>query len=59
MLKICDIMKHRYGDVVVLGKHGLSAFSNTDLEDQLKSNGIETLVLGGFMTKCCVESTSL
>ena len=54
--QICDIMKPQSGDVVVLGKHGLSAFSNTDLENQLKANGIETLVLGGFMANCCMES---
>ena len=26
-------------------------------EEQLKANGIETVVLGGFLTNCCVEST--
>ena len=39
------------------GKHGLSAFHGTDLEEQLKSHGIETLALAGFMANCCVEST--
>ena len=41
----------------VIGKHGLSAFLNTDLELQLKAHGIETLALAGFMANCCVEST--
>ena len=41
----------------VIGKHGLSAFLNTDLEQQLKAYGIETLALAGFMANCCVEST--
>ena len=45
------------GDVVVQGKKGLDAFPGTDLEEQLKANGIETVVLGGFLTNCCVEST--
>merc|ERR1712070_957784 len=36
---------------------GLDAFPGTDLESQLVSNGIETLVLAGFLTNCCVEST--
>merc|ERR1719181_1494912 len=45
------------GDVVVQGKKGLDAFPGTDLEEQLKAKGIETIVLGGFLTNCCVEST--
>merc|ERR1719217_2046078 len=45
------------GDVVVQGKKGLDAFPGTDLEAQLIANGIETVVLGGFLTNCCVEST--
>ena len=50
-------MAPRPGDVVVQGKKGLDAFPGTDLELQLKANGIETVVLGGFLTNCCVEST--
>ena len=42
---------------MIIGKHGLSAFPNTDLEQQLKIYGIETLALAGFMANCCVEST--
>merc|ERR1712046_365599 len=45
------------GDVVVKGKKGLDAFPGTDLESQLVANRIETVVLGGFLTNCCVEST--
>merc|ERR1712022_68175 len=44
-------------DVVVKGKKGLDAFPGTDLEEQLKAKGIETVVLAGFLTNCCVEST--
>ena len=44
-------------DFIVKGKHGLSAFKGTDLEQQLKIIGIETLALVGFMANCCVEST--
>ena len=44
-------------DVVIRGKKGLDAFPGTDLEQQLIANGIETVVLGGFLTNCCVEST--
>lgn len=54
---ICDPMAPEPGDVVVVGKHGLSAFANTDLETELRSRGIETIALGGFMANCCVESS--
>ena len=43
--------------VMIKGKHALSAFVGTDLEEQLKTRGIETIALGGFMANCCVEST--
>jgi nicotinamidase-related amidase len=52
-----ESMKPVPGDVVVTGKKGLDAFPGTDLEAQLKARGIETVVLGGFLTNCCVEST--
>lgn len=55
--EICEKMTPQPGDVVVRGKKGLSAFPGTDLEEQLKANGIETVALGGFMANCCVEST--
>jgi len=55
--EICDALKPANGDVVVVGKKGLDAFPNTDLEAQLFAHGIETIVLGGFLTNCCVEST--
>jgi len=54
---ICDPMKPEPEDVVVVGKNGLSAFPNTNLEEQLKASNIETIALGGFMANCCVEST--
>ena len=50
-------MQPAEGDIVVKGKKGLDAFPGTDLESQLVANGIETVVLGGFLTNCCVEST--
>merc|ERR1712032_710692 len=33
------------------------AFPGSDLEKLLKEHGIETVVLCGFLTNCCVEST--
>jgi len=55
--EICDVMKPKDGDLIVKGKRGLDAFPDTDLEELLVSKGIETVVLSGFLTNCCVEST--
>lgn len=45
------------GDIVVEGKRGLDTFASTNLDFILRSRGIETLALSGFLTNCCVEST--
>ncbi len=45
------------GDIVVEGKRGLDTFASTNLDFILRSKGIDTLVLSGFLTNCCVEST--
>jgi hypothetical protein len=45
------------GDIVIEGKRGLDTFASTNLDFILRSKGITTLVLGGFLTNCCVEST--
>jgi nicotinamidase-related amidase len=45
------------GDIVLEGKRGLDAFASTNLDFILRSKGIETIALGGFLTNCCVEST--
>lgn len=55
--EFCDAMKPQEGDLVVQGKKGLDSFPGTNLEELLKSNGIETVALAGFLTNCCVEST--
>ena len=44
------------GDIVLEGKRGLDAFASTNLDFILRSKGIETVALGGFLTNCCVES---
>jgi len=45
------------GDIVLEGKRGLDAFASTNLDFILRSKGITTIALGGFLTNCCVEST--
>ncbi|PKQ22282.1 MAG: isochorismatase [Actinobacteria bacterium HGW-Actinobacteria-5] len=44
-------------DIVLEGKRGLDAFASTNLDFILRSKGIATIVLAGFLTNCCVEST--
>ena len=54
---ICDQLQPADGDIVVEGKRGLDTFASTNLDFMLRSKGIQTVVLGGFLTNCCVEST--
>jgi len=54
---IVDDLTPQGGDIVVEGKRGLDTFASTNLDFILRSKGIKTIVLGGFLTNCCVEST--
>jgi nicotinamidase-related amidase len=54
---IVDALAPQPGDIVIEGKRGLDTFASTNLDFILRSKGISTLVLGGFLTNCCVEST--
>ena len=45
------------GDIVLEGKRGLDAFASTNLDFILRSKGVQTVALAGFLTNCCVEST--
>lgn len=45
------------GDIEI-EKRLYSCFFDTDLENILKRKNIDTLVLAGFSTNCCVESTA-
>jgi len=55
--QIVDDLSPQAGDIVVEGKRGLDTFASTNLDFILRSKGIRTIVLGGFLTNCCVEST--
>ncbi|MGH1345652.1 MAG: cysteine hydrolase family protein [Nannocystales bacterium] len=55
--QIVDELAPETGDIVVEGKRGLDTFASTNLDFMLRSKGIETVVLCGFLTNCCVEST--
>jgi nicotinamidase-related amidase len=55
--EIVDALKPQPGDIVIEGKRGLDAFPSTNLDFILRSKGIGTVALAGFLTNCCVEST--
>lgn len=54
---IVDELTPQASDIVVEGKRGLDAFASTNLDFILRSRGITTIALAGFLTNCCVEST--
>lgn len=49
----------QFSDLIrsVPGKRGLNAFSNTSLEELLRANGIEHVILAGTVTSICIDST--
>ena len=55
--EICEQLTPVEGDIIIEGKRGLDAFGSTNLDFVLRSKGIETVALAGFLTNCCVEST--
>lgn len=55
--EICEQLAPQPGDILIEGKRGLDAFWSTNLDFILRSKGIETVAIGGFLTNCCVEST--
>lgn len=55
--EIVDALPRGAKDIVIEGKRGLDTFASTNLDFILRSLGIETLAVAGFLTNCCVEST--
>jgi ureidoacrylate peracid hydrolase len=55
--EIVDVLKPKPEDIIVEGKRGLCGFASTNLDFILRSRGIQTVALGGFLTNVCVEST--
>jgi ureidoacrylate peracid hydrolase len=45
------------GDELVVAKTRYSAFANPGFDDWLRSQGLDTLVVCGLTTECCVDST--
>lgn len=42
----------------VIVKHYPGSFAHTELDDMLRSNGIENLVISGYMTHMCCDTTA-
>jgi nicotinamidase-related amidase len=55
--EMIDALTPKTGDIVIEGKRGLDAFASTNLDFIMRSKGIHTVALAGFLTNCCVEST--
>ena len=43
---------------LLIDKNRYSAFFNTGLDEKLRSEGIEELIITGVMTNCCCETTA-
>jgi nicotinamidase-related amidase len=55
--EICQAMTPQAGDLIVKGKSGLCGFQSTNLDFLLSQRGCKNVILAGFLTNCCVEST--
>ncbi|MDX1707087.1 MAG: cysteine hydrolase [Desulfobacterales bacterium] len=56
--EIIEELKPKEGDEVVGGKCTLCGFNKTNLDELLRQNNIKNVVIGGFLTNFCVESTA-
>jgi nicotinamidase-related amidase len=55
--QISDEVAPKNGEAVIT-KHFPNSFVQTDLEEQLRAADVTNLILGGFMTHMCVNSTA-
>ena len=51
------MMKPQGREIVASGKRGLCGFATTNLDFILRQNECKNIVLGGFLTNCCIESS--
>jgi ureidoacrylate peracid hydrolase len=55
--ELSDALPRQASDIIVEGKRGPDTFASTNLDFILRSRGIKTIAVSGFLTNCCVEST--
>ena len=53
----CVKMTPHEGDIVMAARCGMNVFVESNLETLLTQHNITTVVLAGFLSNCCVEST--
>ena len=55
--EMVDVLTPQKGDIIIEGKRSFCAFASTNLDYILRSTGVKNIVLAGYLTNCCVEST--
>lgn len=56
--ELIEELQPQAGEPVLQGKHALSGFTNTDLDNILRRHGIRNVALTGFLSNVCVEATA-
>ena len=57
-VELIEEMTPAVGEPILKGKHALSGFTNTQLDEILESRGIRNVVTAGLLSNVCVEATS-
>lgn len=55
--EIAEVLAPEKNDIIIEGKRSFCGFASTNLDFILRSTGAKNVVLAGFLTNCCVEST--
>jgi ureidoacrylate peracid hydrolase len=55
--EIVDVLKPQPEDIIIEGKRSFCGFASTNLDFILRGRGIQNIILTGYLTNCCVEST--
>ena len=55
--EIVDVLAPPPEDIIIEGKRSFCGFASTNLDFILRGRGIQNIILTGYLTNCCVEST--
>ena len=55
--EIAEVLTPETVDIIIEGKRSFCAFASTNLDFILRGRNIKNVVLAGYLTNCCVEST--
>lgn len=55
--EIVDVLAPQPEDIIIEGKRSFCGFASTNLDFILRGRGIQNIILTGYLTNCCVEST--